>query len=344
MEKEHILTTKITINGTFYDSQLYSGKLYLWLETNQLAIYNWNNWMLALNEIERPVYFEPRPSEAMQFDLKDLTPYLERILAFEEAPIDTAIFNHQLYFSDSTGFYSYSLAQLKATKKKLWDLPVLQINIAKNGRMALACGANGLYEYDNTKRFTDHTADEVAPSIYQLTNQYASRSEWSRNDLIQFGAHLEKADYICFFHLHEKQIILEKVQAANELTYKEHVSIEELPLSLEMTKPLIDEGLLFSFNPLNRQLKKEKQYRSKSLTVKAALSELNQQPPFSLNTIYIKEKQHKLTAQLNDQPILQIKMDFTKWRVYDRTLYYRNQLHVLTNNACILYLFTELIH
>ncbi|CRH21956.1 Putative uncharacterized domain protein (fragment) [Carnobacterium maltaromaticum] len=98
MEKEHILTTKITINGTFYDSQLYSGKLYLWLETNQLAIYNWNNWMLALNEIERPVYFEPRPSEAMQFDLKDLTPYLERSLAFEEAPIDTAIFNHQLYF------------------------------------------------------------------------------------------------------------------------------------------------------------------------------------------------------------------------------------------------------
>lgn len=343
MEKEQILTTKFIIQGRFSECQLYSGKLYLWTETNQLTIYDWNKWMKALNQVERPVYFEPFPAEELTIPLASLAPYLERTIEFNEAPHATALFNHQLYFSDSTGFYVYPQQHLKDTITQLWDIPVFDIAISKNGRFALSCKEAGLYEYLATSRFTQHSEKQVAKGIYQLTDQFASRSEWSKNDLIQFGVHSHHEDFVFSFHLHQQELLLHQVTSAKELFHQKQQLIEELPLSLSMTKPLSDEGELFSFEPLKRKLEKEKQYRSKSLIVKAALSPLNQQTPFSLNTLYIHENKGELVATLNEEIFFSFTASFHKWRVYDRTLYYKNQLHILTDKACILYLFTELI-
>ncbi|MGX7418651.1 hypothetical protein ACWOFR_07570 [Carnobacterium gallinarum] len=343
MEKEQILTTKISLKGSFFECQLYSGRLYLWTEANQLMIYDWNKWMKALNQVERPVYFEPFPFEDLHITLADLEPYLERTLPFNEPPLATALFNHQLYFSDSTGFYVLSQQHLDDPIIKLWDVPVLNIAISKNGRFALACGAAGLYEYLVSKRFTQHSAPRIAENIYQLTDQFSSRSEWSQQDLIQFGFHPHREDFVFYFHLHQQKILLDRSVTASELLNQEQHSIEELPLPLAMTKPLIDEGELFSFEPLKRKLEKEKQYRSKSITVKAALSSLNQQPPHNLNTLYVHENKGELLVTLNEELILSVTSPFIKWRVYDRTLYYRNQLHLLMKDKALLYLFTELI-
>ncbi|MDT1939678.1 hypothetical protein [Carnobacterium divergens] len=344
MEMEQILTTKITIDGHFQDCQLYSGHLYLWNDQNNLAIYDWNKWMKSLNKVERVVYYEPRSTEYLHSSLADLEPFLEKTLQFNFPILDSAIFKHTLYYSDITGFYAYSLLDPHATKLTLWDEPVQHISVSKNGRIALSAGENGLFEYDATKKWTLQNTSKIPHTgIYLLNASFASSSEWSGNDLIQYGENPLKESFFLTFGKIKKQLHLVSIQPAEPKLQQVGRFIKEFPLPLSLEKQKQNEGQLFSYETKNRKLNQDFQYRSKEIFIKKMPSRLNKsfnQSPQDLSVSESETESH-LLIRWKMSPFLQLPKAM-KWRVYDRSIYYKNQLHILQDDELTLYIFTLL--
>ncbi|SMH31338.1 hypothetical protein SAMN04488700_1251 [Carnobacterium iners] len=257
MDFEHILTTKITINGVFQDFQLYSGKFYLWLSTNELAIYDWNKWVRHLAFVDRTIYFEPQPTEQLTLKLEALEPFKEKSIFFSEPIYDSAIFDHVLYYSDASGFYRYSLIAKEAKKEHLSSIPMYQINLSKNGRMALAAAEKGLFECLVSSYYLfNEPVHQLNPRLVQLSTRYTSKTEWQNHDLIQYGENPQVDTYL--LKMSEKKGLLQLVKGEPIYsTIKNHTaSIQELPLSLSLDKPSMDSGVLFSFETDKVTLKK----------------------------------------------------------------------------------------
>ena len=338
MDFEHVLTTKITINGTFQDFQLYSGKFYLWLSTNNLLVYDWNKWMKHLAFIDRTIYFEPQPLEQLTIQLDALEPFKEKSISFSEPIYDSAIFDHVLYYSDPSGFYRYSLISKEATKEQISSIPIFQINLSANGRMALAAGENGLLEYlvSSYYLFNEPIA-HLTPRLVQLSTHYTSKTVWKNHDLIQYGKNNKDETYL--LNINEKKGLLQLINS-EPINENDASFIQELPLSLSLNEPSMGSGVLFSFETDKVTLKKDPLYRSKNihiLTKTESDKEID-----SLDNLMINATDSFLRVSLHNTNLLSLKTStIQKWRIYSRTRNYRNQLHVLSDGNVLIYLFTE---
>lgn len=341
MDFEHVLTTKITINGTFQEFQLYSGKFYLWLSTNELVVYDWNKWMKHLAFVNRTIYFEPQPSEQLTVQLKALEPFKEKTISFSEPIYDSAIFDHVLYYSDASGFYRYSLMSKKATKKRISSIPIFQINLSVQGRMALAAGENGLFEYSVSSHYLfTEPITQLSPRLFQLSTRYTSKTTWNKHDLFQYGKNKTDTHLL---NINEKKGLLELITDEPIHSTKRNDSfIQELPLSLSLNEPSMDSGVLFAFEMDKITLKRDPLYRSENIHVLTkAESELKNESD-SLDNLLVNATDSFLSVSLHDTDLVSLKASIIKkWRIYSRTRNYRNQLHVLCEDNLFIYLFTE---
>lgn len=342
MDNEHLLTTKITIKGTFQDFQLYSGKFYLWTEQNDLLVYDWNKWMKQLAFVERPIYFEPQPAEQLKVHLDELEPFKERVISFTEPIYDSAIFDHMLYFSDPSGFYRFSLTQKNAKKEQISPLVVFQINLSATGRMALAAGEKGLFEYlASTHYLFRSTITHLTPRLIQLSANETSKTEWNQHDLIRYEKNNSQNAALLHFKV-QKGIITfveEKTVIDNTII---PVRIQELPLALSLSEPSMDDGCLFAYETDKRTLKKDPLYRSPSIQLAHAAHSAAKNQVTDLEHLLVQEAEQDLFVSFQNQTLLTCSLlDIKKRRIYTRTHNYRNQLHLLFSDQLVLYLFTE---
>ncbi|ALV21946.1 hypothetical protein [Carnobacterium antarcticum] len=343
MDKEHLLTTKITISGTFQDFQLYSGKFYLWTTKNELNIYNWNKWMQQLTSIDRPIYFEPQPTEQLTIKTEELEPFRERTVLFTEPLYDSVIFNHVLYYSDPSGFYRYSLMNKEAEKELIYPLPVFQINLSSSGRMALAAGEKGLFEYLVSHNYLfQQTKHALTPRLFQLSSTYTSRTEWLQQDLIQYGDPSQQETHLLRFVSQKGVLSLTYILPLNQTANDSPLQIRELPLALSFNRPSMNDGSLFAFETDKYKVKKNPFYRSQTIHLLTASHPLSENQATDPDALVVSERNKQLSVTLQDDPILSLPSStIKKWRIYSRTRYYRNQLHLLFPHELVLYLFTE---
>jgi hypothetical protein len=342
MDFEHVLRTKITINGDFQDFQLYSGKFYLWL-SNELVIYDWNEWMKHLAYIDRTIYFEPQPTEQLILDLEALEPFKEKSIFFSEPIYDSAIFDHVLYYSDASGFYRYSLISKEAQKECLSLIPVFQINLSTSGRMALAAGENGLFEYlvSSYYLFTEPIT-QLTPRLFQLSTRYTLKTKWQNHNLIQYEKDNQIELHLLTFN--EKKGLVQPVKAEPIYLNEENPAnfIQELPLPLSLTQPSMNSGVLFAFEMDKITLKKDPLYRSKNIQLLTKVASEMKKELDSLDDLIVSETGATLNVSLHNHELLCLpSATIKKWRIYSRTRNYRNQLHVLYEHNLSIYLFTE---
>lgn len=344
MDKEHLLTTKLIIDGHFHDFQLYSGKFYLWTSQKELNVYDWNKWMKQLADVDRPIYLEPQPTEQLYVTLEELTPFLERTISFIEPIYDCAIFNHILYFSDYSGFYRYPLTKKDAQSVQIWEQPVHSISLSTKGRMALSAGEAGLFEYLLSSYYYYNQLDhQKTARIYPLNQHFASQSIWDQHDLIQYGENKTSPTYLTQFNEQKGHLHIAKVLPLTQLTEPLTSHVQEYLLPLSLNPPSMKDGLLFSFEMDQQKVKKDSLYRSKTirLIVKPPTIFEHQQDLSDFLIVIPASPLFKVVLQ-NDC-LLEIPTEnIKKFRIYDRTRHYRNQLHVLQSDSLILYLFTEI--
>lgn len=344
MDKEHLLMTKIIIEGDFHDFQLYSGKFYLWTNQKNLNIYNWNKWMQQLTLIDRPIYLEPQPTEQLRVTLDELAPFLERTLSFSESIYDSALFNHTLYFSDYTGFYRYSLVRKDAEKIRIWEQPVYSISLSSTGRMALSAGEAGLFEYLlSSYYYYEQLERQVATRVYQLNSHYASQAIWDHHDLIQYGRSQSEITYKTQFNEQKGQLHVISSLPITQLSDSLTSSVQEYLLPLSLNPPSMQDGLLFSFEMDQQKVKKDRLYRSKSVRLIEKLPATLESSPNSTDFLLVVPASAIFKVILQNEVLLELpRQEIQKFRIYNRTRHYRNQLHILLDESLILYLFTEI--
>lgn len=300
--------------------------------------------MQQLTLIDRPIYLEPQPTEQLRVTLDDLAPFLERTLSFSESIYDSALFNHTLYFSDYTGFYRYSLVRKDAEKIRIWEQPVYSISLSPRGRMALSAGEAGLFEYLlSSYYYYEQLERQVATRVYQLNSYYASQAIWDHHDLIQSGRSQSELTYKTQFDEQKGQLHIMNSLPMTQLSDSLTSSVQEYLLHLSLNPPSMQDGLLFSFEMDQQNVKKDHLYRSKSVRLIEELPASLKSSSYSPDFLLVIPASPVFKVILQNEAILELpRQEIQKFRIYNRTRHYRNQLHVLLNESLTLYLFTEI--
>ena len=149
---------KITIQGDYFDCQIYRGRLYLWTFNGELKVYNWNNLVQSLikNETDRIAMtfsfqdghylyktslleifkdkdfktlllkkFKRIESGNYHFNEKQLHKFLfgQQVTPTGVLPTDTEIYSNNLYFITEHGLFSGSAHRSKTDKYPVSSKP-----------------------------------------------------------------------------------------------------------------------------------------------------------------------------------------------------------------------------
>lgn len=348
MDKEHILITKISIREPILSSQLYSGRLYIWTVDQQLHIYSWKKCLALLQQIDRPIYLEPFPSEQLDLSLAALEPALIRSRLINETITDTAIFNHVLYMTAAEGLYRLPLNQKEAIPEQISSIPMEHLYISRLGRMVCTSKQEGVFEYLLTTRYfyPDQQA-KVANRLYQIQTDHTQKVAWDAQNLIQWTDGVSPKMYYLTFAIHKGAIHFLKAKEIIDAPVKENDAdrIQPLPLHLSLTEPLEGDGQLFSFEEQGSQkIKVHDDYQDPFVKIRSFPSPLSQQTAVDFERFfYLDEQKDLLSLYMQDECLLSLpKESIEKWKIFDRTFDYQNQLHVITAHTLDLYLFTQI--
>lgn len=207
---------KMTLEGSYWDSYLYEGLLYLFLLDGSVKACNWDDLstsmsishseLLAFNiafqqssllyqdhqkrlandaEVKGVIY--NKFSRLNTYDLFVSRQNLDSILHKQQNNIfpfphnDIEIYNKKIYVSSKSGVYRSTCSKKNVnpiSKKiaKLWDCPSLNIS-ASYGNLAIASGCEGIFEFEI------ESVDYVSLNRFNeptcISNHHASQVEWN---------------------------------------------------------------------------------------------------------------------------------------------------------------------
>lgn len=187
---------RLSIQGDFFDCQLYNSRLYLWTFNGSLQVYDYDmimSWW-EREKLNRPKVsvirrYEYEPSSFM-LETRELRSFLiyERGYLTSEFPTDTEFYEKQLYETNSEGLFVTGIHK-HSKVKQLWDCPLLSINAYYTKKIVCAAGIEGLFEFSSTiDSMTNLTnnhaidADFCNPGIYVQSYQNNSYLLLNDND------------------------------------------------------------------------------------------------------------------------------------------------------------------
>ena len=211
---------KLTIPGHYWDTQIYQGRLYLFGVDGSIVTLDWDNLIkdmqidnslkLALTcAFTRGDYLHRVAGTGIFYDEEFKAIMNRRFSALAETPLvieekairkallgqqddlfpfphtDSTIYYRHLYVTSQSGVFAARCS--KQTKNpvstrvnKLWDCPVLAIS-ASYRCLALAAGAEGLWEYSLDSRFAASRSDQLDIGSHignHLAERHCNECQW----------------------------------------------------------------------------------------------------------------------------------------------------------------------
>lgn len=202
-------TLRLIIPGSYYDSQIYSGRLYLWNNSGSIITLDWdgliesvrvpNHLKLALTcafQISEYLYgdqwklifqdeeiktaiqhkFKELAGKPLEFSQEQLSKYYIREqdnkLFFPHA--DSTIYRNTLYIGSQSGILATNCNKkrripISPQSKKIWDGPALGLT-ASYLTLAISAGNEGLFEYGLESDYFECQRHEPRPLIKQHSN------------------------------------------------------------------------------------------------------------------------------------------------------------------------------
>lgn len=340
LELENLLVTRIKIAGSFQNVTLYSGVLYLLKSPTTLYLYDWNKWIQSASIGDVPIYRDPFPSQNIEATLETLNPFFIRAVAFPSALKDFFVYNHVLYYIDESGFWNMSMERQDAVKQRLREGNFLELLLSNKKRVALVAGEKGIYEYLLSPAYSlGLPAVDEEERFYLLDAAPTYHAEWHGHDLLQSDEQGQAVQLLSFRHSRGQLTLFAKIPAT-ALTAQRIYFSEELPL---FQKDLMPTNALFTFFKHGKSAKKSNPFKQQAVPIYILSHPLFPEVTFSNNVITVSTGEKELVIQLNNAKLLALdKAAILRWHHYDRSRYYRNQLHIVEPEQVILYLFTEL--
>lgn len=206
-------TLKLTIPGSYYDSQIYEGRLYLWSNNGSIITIDWdyliesievpphlklaltcafqrseylygNHWKLIFEDIEIKTTIQRKFQELSKSPIEFSEGNLRKFFIKEQNnPLnfphaDCTIYNKTLYVGSQSGVVSARCNKnganpISSKPNKIWDAPALSIN-ASYLTLAISAGSEGLFEYNLGS--DDHFLTRSKPHL--VLDQHSNSSRW----------------------------------------------------------------------------------------------------------------------------------------------------------------------
>lgn len=188
-------TLKLIIPGSYYDSQIYSGRLYLWSNEGSIITLDWDRliesvdvpdhlklalccafqrseylygdrWSLVFQDTEIKTIlqrkFQELAEKPIEFSKEDLDRFTIRKQdnPFPFPHADCVIYSNTLYVGSQSGVFASrcnrkSKNPVDPNSTKLWDSPVLGM-AASYLTLALSAGSEGVFEYSLDSNYSYH--------------------------------------------------------------------------------------------------------------------------------------------------------------------------------------------
>lgn len=370
---------KITIPGNFWDIQIYRDRLYLWDMDGGLSTYNWDEALESLlmahedqklpikcafsrgdylyNENFDLIFHDSEFKQLLQNKFQNAPSEIELSMIlratqdnpFKELPIDSEIYNSQLYALTSSGLFSATAhrnsAKYPVSSKaiKQWDAYLQSIRANAN-TLALSGGSEGLFEYAIKER-NIYSADFYKPEddITQLSVKHSLYSTWAFSSIYSssdVGNSFLVANYWETQHgqsqLHhssffdDNDIFSEVQQGA--LSWAENEKIYLLDsFRIKVIKFIQSNVSPDSVNSPFEEIAMQELELEDNDVVMADTAQFGT----------IIEDLYGLTVYRSDGLQYRINGPITRWRIYPRSKRYENHLHVILDDRIEIYSFNH---
>ena len=366
---------KITIPGKFYDSHIYSADLFLWHEFGEYILkISWDeflNWILerhvqpelrfvtacalAKNDLLYDTYWKhlldnPLMRQQIRANFEELSKMpinltnlndlnvgrqkLQRELPFPHS--DTLYFHDKLFVGDRDGLYKAS--KMCRTAEKIWDGSALNL-AGRNWSVAVAAGTDGLFEAPFERGQSQRKFEIKSPK--QQFQQSTNKVGWMYFSL--YGS-----DYHDGF--------LADYKAYREKNDRKHPIKRELLKQSSVNQLFSSDGGDYSWGVHDKLCRIQSnsldiiQYRpskGKRLNTLSGV-QLQISPDFgeivSANSApfgYVIEYDEGLLIVTSDGKQHLLPGEPINWRVFPNAVHYSNHLHVIYDEALVIYSFYQ---
>lgn len=302
-----------------------------------------------------------------EYEGKDIREFLygHQPNPFKELAIDTDIYNNKIYsiteegLLSSTAHRSNKKYPVSSKFRKLWDCPLLSINVSSGGRIALSGGSEGLYEYDihDRGRFNSNLfkRDNIA---IQLSEKHSVFSNWSFSSIYSTSDVSES--FMAAFCWEDSELDdidlmfnFNRISSnGNSLSYKGNFSEQDIFKNAQHNR--ISWGSNEKLYRVNDNGLDVVDFTQKYLSdgeVSSPFSEVRRlefQPwkgkiiaGGTANFGTIVQCEYALVVLLSDGSFYNIPGEVTRWRVYPRSHRYENHLHVIFEDRIDIYSFNN---
>jgi len=372
---------KITIQGDFWDCQIYRGRLYLWQIDGSLRVVDWRQLvesfidlpeqMLAMSAAflqgrllysaeTHSLFMDPELRILLMKKFDDLS---DRMLVvttdqvqyftighydnpFKELQTDTEILNNSIFALTYDGFWNVK-THLNGRRKigqkttKINDYIGYSLKAGKYARLALSCGDEGLYEYNAAKTYSNVFFDKDPCRI--ISSRHSSFADF--NFLSLYNSSLLGNSFLSLFKLPAKVNY-------EEIFHEKYLDDE------------ISEEKIFGRNEENTLSwgSNEKIYQASGGILR--LTSFNNYEEdgsyFYGDKQYhfqnwkgkilrggaayfgtIIECENSIVVLIGEDQFHNIPGSATRWRVYPRSINYENHLHVIQDDRLEIYSFNH---
>lgn len=376
----------ISIEGDFWDSQIYKDRLYIWSSENSLMIIDWEkfiNWLIKNNKeltlalfcafcrsdiLYRnfiPILFrdeiiqqriqdnlEVLSGRTFNVKIEDLQKFLLKEInnPFNELTTDTEIFSNKIYASTDEGLSYIDIKNAKKLlvdrqKTKIWDQPLFSIKASKYGNLALSAGSEGLFEHSvyPLSEYSEERIKKIQDDIFFIKKGHSLFTNWIFSSIYN-SSDIEKS-YLAHFKWRNKinnDTKSVKVRYFTSIIYEDSIFGNIINQNDFLSWGANDK--IYKIVNDNIYILKYSDRYNFDIDQDSQIQKIKILPwkgkAIYANTAFfgsIVECENALIVLRSDDRTETINKDITNWRVFPRSKYYLNQLHIISDNSLDIY-------
>ena len=194
---------RLSIQGDFFDCQLYGGRLYLWTFDGSLQVYNYSK---IIDEwFNKKEWQDLRGRQCHQYEGEESDIYinsveLQKYLIYErgyltdEFPTSTEVFSGGLYEANAKGLFTCKLPVFKEMLpvEKIWDSPLVYVGGEKYRGLVCAAGSDGMFwmpSVTENREFVHLSPRQTIKASFCNPGIYAQSSEGGAYLLLKENAY-----------------------------------------------------------------------------------------------------------------------------------------------------------
>ncbi len=350
----------IKIEGEFWDYLIKYNELILWTFDGKIEVYDWERFILDLsrkknnykiyemyqsksvdrlnNEVQ---YFSLEnyyaPFEDIQIEIAkyELENYLKKVfeIPFHDLVISMDSYRNKVFVNTDDGLYILDMLNYNA-KQKIWDSPLYDIRVGKQGRLALSAGDEGVYEYNTSEELLCNSIEirEIDRNIYLLSKKHSNTVNWINNYIYSTSA-IEDAFIAQSKSKMEITNYLDRITEESKIFKSYKKQVHEISWANNDKLYRVYDNNKLEIVTINREITKNSSFTSRFVEFMAWKGNIIAGASAKFGTVV--ECENALVILFNEKDFLNIAGEIIRWKIYDKNHRYNNILGIIFEDSIV---------